>query len=62
MSTNRLPLYLCADHCNEAEKRHPRLWKKLQDLNDMNTDDMDDDEYYRLQEDKDELIRKLGLD
>jgi hypothetical protein len=67
MTTTRLPLFLDSAHRNAAEKRHPRLWKifialcaEETELNDLN--DPHNDVFHSIQDQKDELLKKMGLD
>jgi hypothetical protein len=64
MSTTRLPLFIDSAHREAAIKRHPRLWKKFMALGEeqkaLPADDLQ--AFYDLEDERDEILRKMGLD
>jgi hypothetical protein len=66
MSTTPLPLFLDSAHREDAIKKHPRLWKRFLALcaeQNSLTGSIDDQEYgYSLEDQKDVILKKMGLD
>jgi hypothetical protein len=66
MTTTRLPLFIDVNHKETAIRRHPKLWKKFLALTAAQESafkhNEDDSYYYELEDCKDEILRKMGLD
>ena len=67
MSTTPLPLFLCSEHREAAIKKHPRLWKKFlalcKEQDQLNKEERHDaEEVCCLEDKKDEILKKMGLD
>ena len=61
MSTTPLPLFLDKAQRDAAIQKHPRLWKRFLNLCSEQAIVVDEDVSFSLEEEKDLILKKMGL-